>query len=1503
MQMKINKLMLHMLATPFLFSAIHTNAAYQDERYGLTALTAQAQNVQSCTPGINAISRQITTGSTDIQGPLPFVRTYETALQLGFDPTYRTSEAKSIDKAFATTYLEVRAGMGMGWSHNYDYRLQTVGTQAFTLNMPGGGLPMVFAKQSDGTIRMSNSSLVPITTDMEYKLTDNNLTVIVNINGTEITFQSLSGSRGLIQNFQATQVKYPGGKIINMTYSPVSRSGVVAGYFITGVSDNQGNSLKINRANMDGSDTSTLGLQLQGTVSSVESSPNALNKQTATYSYVIQQIVVNGSPKNLPKLVKTVSTTNGTEDYTYIDYLHKGLTNDSAQSVYGVTLPILSKYSKASQALFNWETTADSIASYSNKALDYATLKYVENIDGGTLTLSAPHPSTSTVSNEIFTISNSTDGSNREFYNTTSAFPCLTYNNKPVKNLTFSKKIRRLSEVTDKIGNKTTLGFDVNNRLTSLVEAVGSTTARPTNLTYTTAFDIPSTVQRGNITQTNTINTLGQITKSTLTSSQTGSTAKATDFTYLANGLLSTVDGPRTGTTDKVTYTYDAYGNKASEAQVVNGVTRTTTYVGYNSFGQPERIVYPTGLVDKFVYNADGTVASKTTGTGTATTTITGKTTTYTYDTLKRLSSETNPDGEKTTYAYDVAGRVIKTTLPDGSLINKTYHGNGVTASEKLTDSTGTTIFTQSSTTLDANGRPLKTISGTDATKNWVTNTYDLNGNPTQVASALGITEKWTYDPLNRVTSHTDGLGNIDKKTYDLQDSTLTALDALNAGTNPYSYRNGKVLTKEVNTDYGTKSYTYNEADLLTQSLYGTRKCDNLNIDALERVGQTNCTNSATTTPATLLSNLTFGYDQTRFGRLDKVTSNDTAYGVDTVYTYDAYDRIVGKSQTNKTITTWTGTKPTLAVAYAYTIGDKLSTLTLPSGRKLAYTYDTTKKNLLTNVTLDGTALIRAITYDAGGQMTGWNWGAGAASYTWTYDAVKNGVIQSISNKNNSGVVNYGLAYTFDNDGRVNKITRNNALVDSFTYSNADRLLTESRVNGTTSVFGITYTYDKNGNRLSLAATGTHQQPQANLAYTYTGNKLATIAGVAATHTANAELIYGGFTPTYDYAGNRREDKTTGGTTTAPQYYMTYNHKNERTVRGYTANSTAWKANAVQFVYDENSHLIGEYNADGVPLVEYVWLGDKPVAAIYGSGTTAKTYWIATDAQNTPRRLIDAADGTTTVWAWDSTAFGVGLPSVQTVKFNLRFPGQYYDELTKQHYNHNRFYNPVLGRYVEPDPIGLEGGLNPYIYAGANPINGVDPTGLDPDYLAMTDPAAYYELRAIEFGYDPYTREGANATAKAVQKEAFFDLLGWGIGRGAGGMLSKIEGKFFSNSVKVWKLPATSRGNQIEATLARTEYKDWFNVGQLNNGKFPLVDFQKGNNLVSLKSIDTTGTTWMRRMQEHIDDLGRGRATVNNVKANMILDLRVQPGGLNEAKSLIGYGQKQGITVIVKEFK
>jgi RHS repeat-associated protein len=65
------------------------------------------------------------------------------------------------------------------------------------------------------------------------------------------------------------------------------------------------------------------------------------------------------------------------------------------------------------------------------------------------------------------------------------------------------------------------------------------------------------------------------------------------------------------------------------------------------------------------------------------------------------------------------------------------------------------------------------------------------------------------------------------------------------------------------------------------------------------------------------------------------------------------------------------------------------------------------------------------------------------------------------------------------------------------------------------------------------------------------------------------------------------------------------------------------------------------------------------------------------------------------------------------VTLNVRFPGQYYDRETGLHYNYFRNYNPSTGRYIQSDPIGLTGGLNNYLYSNANPINEIDPLGLD----------------------------------------------------------------------------------------------------------------------------------------------------------------------------------------------
>lgn len=86
------------------------------------------------------------------------------------------------------------------------------------------------------------------------------------------------------------------------------------------------------------------------------------------------------------------------------------------------------------------------------------------------------------------------------------------------------------------------------------------------------------------------------------------------------------------------------------------------------------------------------------------------------------------------------------------------------------------------------------------------------------------------------------------------------------------------------------------------------------------------------------------------------------------------------------------------------------------------------------------------------------------------------------------------------------------------------------------------------------------------------------------------------------------------------------------------------------------------------------------------------------------------------------------------------------------------------------------------------------------------------------------------------------------------------------------------RGTDIEASLAKTDYKDWFNAGtELNNGYFPLIDFQKERSLVSLKTVNTGGKSWMGTMQNHIRELSL-RHTVDGKAANMILDISVLPG-------------------------
>ena len=165
--------------------------------------------------------------------------------------------------------------------------------------------------------------------------------------------------------------------------------------------------------------------------------------------------------------------------------------------------------------------------------------------------------------------------------------------------------------------------------------------------------------------------------------------------------------------------------------------------------------------------------------------------------------------------------------------------------------------------------------------------------------------------------------------------------------------------------------------------------------------------------------------------------------------------------------------------------------------------------------------------------------------------------------------------------------------------------------------------------------------------------------------------------------------------------------------------------------------LLGEYGNGGsksAGRLEIVWLptddGNAIPIGLYRNG---RFYAIHPDHLGTPRLITD--DAAKPVWQWPYSAFGANKPTgvlkattkprqaftnepmllkatSPALAFNLRFPGQYFDEESNLNYNYFRSYQPAQGRYIQADPIGLDGGLNRFGYGEGNAISKVDPHGL-----------------------------------------------------------------------------------------------------------------------------------------------------------------------------------------------
>jgi RHS repeat-associated protein len=293
----------------------------------------------------------------------------------------------------------------------------------------------------------------------------------------------------------------------------------------------------------------------------------------------------------------------------------------------------------------------------------------------------------------------------------------------------------------------------------------------------------------------------------------------------------------------------------------------------------------------------------------------------------------------------------------------------------------------------------------------------------------------------------------------------------------------------------------------------------------------------------------------------------------------------------------------------------------------------------------------------------------------------------------------------YDNANRISGITdsSNGTLSWTYGYDALDRL-----TSATTNSITDGWTYDANGNRMTQTGTNpiTFSVNSGNNQLSSTSGSLVRSYSYDAAGNAQA---YGSYA--FGYNNRGRMMATNAGSTN----YL-YNALGQMIEKSGTAGTTI-------FMQDESGHLIGEYDGSGNLIEETIWLGDIPVATLQFGTSALKTYYVHTDHLNTPRRITNR-NTNIIVWRWDSDPFGNGA-AVQnpqgsvSVSYNLRFPGQYYMAETGLNQNYARDYDPAVGRYVEPDPIGLDGGIDPYRYVADNPVSLIDPLGLvDPHRYA-----------------------------------------------------------------------------------------------------------------------------------------------------------------------------------------